>query len=87
MRRKIKKILEVPPQASAGCRTYDQTHANKQFFPLSDLRKNNNIISESSQTLNPNPSQPQSIQPVPAPESREDWLERLKRERRKRGWF
>ena len=52
-----------------------------------ELASPHDIISNKTQTFNPSLSQEQSIQPVPPPESRENWLERLKRERRKRGWF
>ena len=52
-----------------------------------ELTADNNIIPQKSQPFNNSTNQSSSIQPVPPPEPREDWLERLKRERRRRGWF
>ena len=52
----------------------------KQFFPLSDLQRSNNIITNSNSNLNPSQS---SIQ---KPLSHNEWLEELKR-RRKKGWW
>ena len=73
-------LEETPSQASAGFRTYDQTSADKQFFPLSDLQRSNNIIQNSNSNLNP--SQPSIQKPL----SHNEWLEELKR-RRKKGWW
>lgn len=70
--------LEAPSQASTGFRTYDRTTADKQFFPLSDLRRNSNIISPSQTNLNP------THQAIKTPMSFDEWLEELKR-KRKRG--
>ena len=75
-------LKETPSQASAGFRTYDQTSADKQFFPLSDLQRSNNIIITNSNS-NLNPSQ-QSIQ---KPSLHNEWLEELKRRRKKLGWW
>ena len=66
-------LEEVPQQASAGFRTLDQTRADKQFFPLSDLQRSNNIIQNSNSYLNP--SQPYIQKPL----SHNEWLEELKR--------
>ena len=73
-------LEEVPQQASAGFRTLDQTRADKQFFPLSDLQRNKNIIPPSQPNLNP------CQQFIQKPLSYNDWLEELRR-RRKNGWW
>ena len=74
-------LEDTPSQASAGFRTYDRTPADKQFFPLSDLQKSNSIITDSD--LNLNPGQ-QSMQ---KPMSYNEWLEELKRKRKKFSWW
>ena len=72
-------LEETPSQASAGFRTYDQTSADKQFFPLSDLQRSNNIIQNSNSNLN-------LCQPsIQKPLSHNEWLEELKRRRKKLG--
>ena len=73
-------LEETPSQALAGCRTYDQTSADKQFFPLSDLQRSDNIITNSISNLNP------SQQSIQKPQSYAEWLEELKR-KRKQGWW
>lgn len=92
---------EAPSQASAGFRTYDQNHSDKQFFPLSDLQKSNNIITNSKQNLNLPTSNmqqnniqpqkaykgPQNNQQNPILESEEEWLKRLRRQRQRKGFF
>ena len=83
--------------------TKDKANGNKFYMPKEIIKTNSSptdwdqhpgsekssidIIPHQISKNNPVSSQTQSIQPVPSPESREDWLERLKRERRKRGWF
>ena len=74
-------LEETPSQASAGFRTYDQTSADKQFFPLSDLQRSNNIITNSNSNLNP------SQQSIQKPSSHNEWLEELKRRHKKLGWW
>ena len=87
--------------SSAGFRTYDQNHSDKQFFPLSDLQKSNNIITNSKQNLNlptsnmqQNNIQPQknyngaqNNQQIPILESEEECLKRLRRQRQRKGFF
>ena len=74
-------LEETPSQASAGFRTYDQTSADKQFFPLSDLQRSNNIIQNSNSNLNP------SQQSIQKPSSHNEWLEELKRRRKNLSWW
>ena len=80
-------LEEAPSQASAGFRTYDQIHSDKQLFPLSDLQKSNNIIPSSQNNLNPTTSGTQPNKQFPTLESEEEWLKRLRRQRQRRGFF
>lgn len=41
-------------QADVGFRTYDINHSDKQYFPLSDLVRTNNIITDTQTNFNPN---------------------------------
>ena len=90
-------------QALRDLQAKDKANGNKFYMPKEITKTNSSptdwdqhpgsekssidIIPHQFLKNNPVSSQPQSIQPVPPPESRENWLERLKRERRKRGWF
>jgi len=79
---------ETPSQALPGGRALEQTYASGQQISPPDLTKMlGDMVTHSSSKVNDKTPETQSIQPAPPPESREDWLERLKRERRKRGWF
>ena len=88
-------LEEVPQQASAGFRTLDQTHADKQFFPLSDLQRNKNIIPPSQNNLKPNNANAQANlgqslnqnSTIKPPKSDLEWLEEVKRKRKKLGWW
>ena len=80
-------LEEAPSQASAGFRTYDQTHSDKQFFPLSDLQKSNSIITNPTPKLNPATSNLEQNKQIQTLESEEDWLKRLRRQRQRRGLF
>lgn len=77
------KNKSTPSQDLAGCRTLDQTYANKQSFPLSDLSRSNNILTDISSDLNP-----QAVSPsIQAPKSYQEWLDELRRKCKPRGLF
>ena len=63
----------APSQDLAGFRTYDQTYANKQSFPLLDSQKSDNILPSLSNNLKPT-----DIEKACKPLSFNDWLKVLK---------
>ena len=68
----------TPSQDLAGCRTLDQTYADKQSFPLSDLPRSNDIITNTSPNLNPQVAN----QTIKVLKLYQEWLEELRRKRK-----
>ena len=73
---------KTPSQDLSGVRALEQTYADGQQISPSDLRRNpSNIIQPSPNNLNP------SQKAIQKPISHNEWLEELKRKRKKLGWW